>query len=340
MKTKDFDFDLPQELIAQHPLSDRSSSRLLVLDRHDESMTHSNFKHVIDYLQAGDVLVLNDTRVLPARLFGVKEDTLANVECLILKIMDGQVECMVRNAKVVKLGTIIQFGEGKLRFECVEVQEQGLRRFKILTQGIFLEILNELGHVPLPPYIKETLEDPERYQTVYAKNPGSAAAPTAGLHFTPELLEAIEAKGVEILKVTLHVGLGTFKPVEADDIDAHKMHEEVYEVSQATADRLNLAKSEGRRIIAVGTTSVRTLESQMQKHGRFMAETSSTAIFISPGYTFKAINALITNFHLPKSTLVMLVSAFANREFILKAYQEAIDQKYRFFSFGDAMLIL
>lgn len=340
MKTKDFDFDLPQELIAQHPLSDRSSSRLLVLDRHDESMTHSNFKHVIDYLQAGDVLVLNDTRVLPARLFGVKEDTLANVECLILKIMDGQVDCMVRNAKVVKLGTIIQFGEGKLRFECVEVQEQGLRRFKILTQGIFLEILNELGHVPLPPYIKETLEDPERYQTVYAKNPGSAAAPTAGLHFTPELLEAIEAKGVEILKVTLHVGLGTFKPVEADDIDAHKMHEEVYEVSQATADRLNLAKSEGRRIIAVGTTSVRTLESQMQKHGRFMAETSSTAIFISPGYTFKAINALITNFHLPKSTLVMLVSAFANREFILKAYQEAIDQKYRFFSFGDAMLIL
>lgn len=340
MKTKDFDFELPTELIAQHPLSDRSSSRLLVLDRHDESMTHSDFKHVIDYLQAGDVLVLNDTRVLPARLFGVKEGTLANVECLILKIMDGQVDCMVRNAKVVKLGTIIQFGDGKLRFECIEVQEQGLRLFKILTKGIFLEILNELGHVPLPPYIKETLDDPERYQTVYAKNPGSAAAPTAGLHFTPELLTAIEDKGIEILKVTLHVGLGTFKPVEADEIDAHKMHEEVYEVSQNTADRLNLAKCEERRIIAVGTTSVRTLESQMQKHGRFIAETSSTAIFISPGYTFKAIDALITNFHLPKSTLVMLVSAFANRDFILRAYQEAIEQKYRFFSFGDAMLIL
>lgn len=339
MKTSDFDFDLPKDLIAQHPLSERSASRLLVLNRRTESMKHAHFRDIPDYLHAGDVLVLNDARVLPARLLGVKEGTLAHVECLILKILDGEVECMVRNAKVVKPGTIVQFGDGKLRFECLEVLDQGLRRFKILTEGIFLEILNELGHVPLPPYIKETLDDPERYQTVYAVNPGSAAAPTAGLHFTPELLKSLEAQGVEILKVTLHVGLGTFKPVEAEEIDGHVMHEEAYEVSSKTAERLNLAKAEGRRIIAVGTTSVRTLESQMQKHGKFLAETASTRIFISPGYTFKAVDALITNFHLPKSTLVMLVSAFANREFILKAYDEAIRERYRFFSFGDAMFI-
>lgn len=340
MRTQDFDFNLPQTLIAQHPLSDRSNSRLLVLHRDDETIEHRHFKDVLDYLRAGDVLVLNESRVLPARLFGLKEGTGAHVEVLILKITEGFVECMVRNAKVVKVGTLVQFAEGKLRFECVEILDQGLRLFRILTEGIFLEILNDLGHVPLPPYITEQLDNPERYQTVYAKNPGSAAAPTAGLHFTPELLDKIKDKGIEIVKITLHVGLGTFKPVDADDLADHKMHEEVYEVTSSAAQALNQAQGEGRRIIAVGTTSVRTLESQMQKHGLFKEEISSTSIFISPGYSFKAVRAIITNFHLPKSTLVMLISAFSNRDLIMKAYQIAIEEKYRFFSFGDAMLIL
>jgi S-adenosylmethionine:tRNA ribosyltransferase-isomerase len=340
MKTSDFDFHLPPELIAQHPLEKRSASRLLVLDRQAQSLTHQHFTDVPSYLQAGDVLVLNDTKVLPARLFGIKEETGAHLECLILRILDQHVECLVKKAKTVKVGTRINFGEGRLILECTEVLDEGLRRFAIKTPGIFLEILAELGTVPLPPYIKEKLDDPDRYQTVYAKNPGSAAAPTAGLHFTPELLDEIRMKGVTIVTITLHVGLGTFRPVEADDIAKHVMHEEFYDVSSQAAQTLNQAKAEGRRIIAVGTTSVRTLETQMSRHGEFREELSSTSIFITPGYTFRAIDGLITNFHLPKSTLVMLVSALAGREFILRAYREAVDQRYRFFSFGDAMLIL
>lgn len=339
MKTSNFDFHLPHELIAQHPLENRSASRLLVLNRKDESIEHKHFSDIIDYLNKGDVLVLNDTRVLPARLFGVKEDTHAHIECLILRHENDTVLCMVRNARAVKVGTIVSFGDGCLKFECIEFLEQGLRRFKIISEGVFLEILAELGTVPLPPYIKEKLDDPERYQTVYAKNNGSAAAPTAGLHFTTELLDKIKEKGIIICPITLHVGLGTFKPVDVDDVSNHVMHEEVYEVSQESSEILNLAKKENRRIIAVGTTSVRTLESQMQKHGRFIKEASSTSIFIKPGYQFMAIDCLITNFHLPKSTLVMLVSAFANREYIMKAYHTAIEEKYRFFSFGDSMII-
>jgi len=339
MRTSDFDFNLPHELIAQHPLEDRSASRLLVLNRKDESIDHKHFSDITDYLNKGDVLVLNDTRVLPARLFGIKEDTNAHIECLILRHEKDTVLCMVRNARAVKVGTIVNFGDGRLKFECIEFLDQGLRRFKIISDGVFLERLAELGTVPLPPYIKEKLDDPERYQTVYAKNNGSAAAPTAGLHFTPVLLNKIKEKGIEICYITLHVGLGTFKPVDADEVSEHIMHEEIYEVSKLSADLLNQAKAEKRRIVAVGTTSVRTLESQMQKHGKFIEETSSTSIFITPGYTFKAIDTLITNFHLPKSTLVMLVSAFANREYIIRAYECAIEEKYRFFSFGDSMII-
>lgn len=340
MRTSDFDFHLPLELIAQHPLKERSASRLLVVDRSTQTFHHQHFTDVVSHFKPGDVLVINDTKVLPARLFGIKEGTGAHLECLILRIMDGHVECLVKKAKTVKVGTRINFGEGRLILECVEVMEEGLRRFAIITSGIFLEILAELGTVPLPPYIKEKLDDPDRYQTVYAKTPGSAAAPTAGLHFTPELLATIQAQGVIIVPITLHVGLGTFRPVEADDVSNHVMHEEYYDVSAQAAQTLNQAKTQGRRIIAVGTTSVRTLETQMSRHGQFREELSSTAIFITPGYTFKAVDALITNFHLPKSTLMMLVSALAGREFILKAYAEAVDQRYRFFSFGDAMLIL
>jgi len=339
MKTSDFDFELPEELIAQHPLLDRSASRLMVLNRQHKTIKDKVFVHILDHLHKGDVLVLNESRVLPARLFGIKEETNAHLECLILKIEGDEVECLVKKAKIVHLGTIIDFGEGILKFECVGIGESGIRRFKIITQGIFLELLEKLGTMPLPPYIKEKLEDQERYQTVYAKKPGSAAAPTAGLHFTPELLKQIEDKGIEIVKITLHVGLGTFRPVDAEDVSHHKMHEELYEVSLEAAEKLNKAKAEGRRIVAVGTTSVRTLETQMNRHGKFIAETSSTDIFITPGYTFKAVDALITNFHLPKSTLVMLVSALSDREFILQAYQKAVQLRYRFFSFGDAMFI-
>ncbi len=339
MKTSDFNFELPEELIAQHPLADRSASRLMVLNRKNRTIKHEVFTNIIDHLNKGDVLIVNESRVMPARLFGIKEDTLAHIECLILKIEHNEVECLVKKAKAVKVGTIIDFGEGILKFECIELGESGLRRFKIITQGIFLELLSKLGTMPLPPYIKERLEDPERYQTVYARNLGSAAAPTAGLHFTPELLKQIEDKGIELIKITLHVGLGTFRPVDADDVSHHKMHEEFYEVSSEAATLLNQARSEHRRIVAVGTTSVRTLETQTNRHGRFIAETSSTEIFITPGYEFKAVDALITNFHLPKSTLVMLVSALADREFILQAYEKAVQLKYRFFSFGDAMFI-
>ena len=339
MKTSDFDFELPEELIAQHPLLNRSASRLMVLNRKNKTISDKVFTDLVDHLHQGDVLVLNESRVLPARLFGIKEETNAHLECLILRIERDEVECLVKKAKAVHLGTIIDFGEGILKFECIGIGESGIRRFRIITQGIFLELLEKLGTMPLPPYIKEKLDDQERYQTVYAKNPGSAAAPTAGLHFTPELLKQIEDKGIEIVKITLHVGLGTFRPVDAEDLTHHKMHEELYEVSEKAAQQLNLAKTNQRRIVAVGTTSVRTLETQMNRHGKFVAETSSTDIFITPGYTFKAVDALVTNFHLPKSTLVMLVSALSDREFILQAYEKAVQLNYRFFSFGDAMFI-
>jgi S-adenosylmethionine:tRNA ribosyltransferase-isomerase len=339
MKTSEFNFELPEELIAQHPLLNRSASRLMVLNRQDRTIKDKVFIDLLDHLHQGDVLVLNESRVLPARLFGIKEETHAHLECLILKIEQDEVECLVKKAKAVHLGTLIDFGEGLLKFECIGIGESGIRRFKIITKGIFLELLEKLGTMPLPPYIKEKLDDQERYQTVYAKNPGSAAAPTAGLHFTPELLKQIEDKGVEIVKTTLHVGLGTFRPVDAEDLTHHKMHEELYEVSEKAALQLNEAKLNKRRIIAVGTTSVRTLETQMNRHGKFVSETSSTDIFITPGYTFRAVDALVTNFHLPKSTLVMLVSALSDREFILQAYQKAVQLNYRFFSFGDAMFI-
>jgi len=340
MKTDDFNFELPSHLIAQTPLSNRSASRMLVVDRKTQSVSHAHFSDLSDYLNAGDVLVLNDTKVMPARLFGVKEKTLAHVELLILKIDNDIAECLVGNAKVVKLGTRVRFGDGELTAECVKIGEQGLRDFKLIYEGIFFELLEKLGTVPLPPYIKEKLDDPDRYQTVYATERGSAAAPTAGLHFTEELLTQIANKGIEIVKITLHVGLGTFRPVDVQDVTDHIMHEEVYQVSQAAADSLNRAKAEHRRIIAVGTTSTRTLETQMQKYGSFIEETSVTSIFIYPGIKLLAIDALITNFHLPKSTLMMLVSAFATKELIFMAYEEAIREEYRFFSFGDSMLIL
>lgn len=340
MRTDDFDFQLPVQLIAQTPLKDRSASRLLVVDRKTGSLSHKHFYEVIDYLKAGDVLVLNETKVLPARLFGIKEGTGAHVELLILKHDHDVVECLVGNAKTVKVGTIVSFGNGELKAECLEVLPEGLRMFKFMYEGIFYEILDRLGVMPLPPYIKEKLNDPDRYQTVYAREKGSAAAPTAGLHFTPELLQTIENKGVEIVKITLHVGLGTFRPVDVQDVLLHKMHEEQYYVSEEAASLLNKAKKEKRRIISVGTTSTRTLETQMKKFGEFRAESSSTEIFIYPGFKFEAIDIQITNFHLPKSTLMMLVSAFATKEIIFNAYQEAIKEEYRFFSFGDSMLIL
>lgn len=340
MRTDDFDFHLPKRLIAQTPLKDRSSSRLLVVDRHHHTLTHKHFHQIGEYMKPGDVLVLNETKVIPARLFGVKEETGAHVELLILKHDHDEAECLVGNAKVVKEGTILSFGEGQLKARCLSVGPQGLRTFQFIYDGIFYEILDRLGTMPLPPYIKEKLEDPERYNTVYARAKGSAAAPTAGLHFTPELLTDLEKQGIEIVKITLHVGLGTFRPVDVEDVTSHQMHEESYEVSAFSAERLNLAKAEGRRIISVGTTSTRTLETQMKKHGKFIEERSSTDIFIYPGYVFQAVDVQITNFHLPKSTLMMLVSAFATKEFIFEAYEEAIKEEYRFFSFGDSMLIL
>jgi len=339
MKTQDFDFYLPTHLIAQTPLSDRQSSRLLVCHREPQTFEHRHFFDVLDYLQAGDVLVLNDTKVYPARLHGIKVATNAHIEILILKIESDYLECMVKKAKSVKLETELMFSN-LLRLKCTAVLDQGLRRFNYTSEKPLLEVLSMIGEMPLPPYIKTRLVQQDRYQTVYAKHVGSAAAPTAGLHFTQELLTQAQSKGVRIAYVTLHVGLGTFKPVEADNVNDHVMHAEVYHMSRSSAELLNQAKQLKQRIVAVGTTSVRTLESQMAKYGHFVEEHASTQLFITPGYTFKAIDALITNFHLPKSSLVMLVSAFASREFILKAYQEAIEQEYRFFSFGDAMLLL
>lgn len=339
MKTSEFDFELPKELIAQTPLKDRTQSKLLVLHKNTGEIEHRHFYDLLEYLKPGDILVRNNTRVIPARLYGIKEETHAHVEVLLLK-QEGDIwECLVGNAKVVKLDTVISFGNGELKAQCVEVKEKGIRKFKMIYEGIFYEILDKLGNTPLPPYIKEKLDDPERYQTVYAKIEGSAAAPTAGLHFTNELFKQIQEKGVEVLEVTLHIGLGTFKPMDTEDILEHHMHSEFYIMDEETAKKLNQAKKEGRRIIAIGTTSTRVLESVMKKYGTFKACMEETDIFIYPGYQFDAIDALITNFHLPKSTLVMLVCALAKKENIFKAYHEAIEKEYRFFSFGDSMFI-
>lgn len=340
MKVEDFNYNLPEELIAQTPLEKRDSSRLLVLDKKTGELEHKHFKDIINYLDKGDTLVLNDTKVLPARLIGVKEETNAVIEILLLKNTEGDNwECLVKPARRIKVGTIVSFGEGKLKAECIKEEDEGIRHFKLLYKGILLEILEELGTMPLPPYIHEKLEDQSRYQTVYAKEVGSAAAPTAGLHFTKELLKDIEAKGVNIAYVTLHVGLGTFRPVSVDTIEEHEMHSEYYSMTKEVADLLNETKKNGKRIIAVGTTSTRTLETIATKYNEFKECSGWTNIFIYPGYEFKAIDSLSTNFHLPKSTLVMLVSALAGRENILNAYNEAVKEQYRFFSFGDAMFI-
>ena len=340
MQLEDFDYYLPEELIAQTPLAKRDASKLLVLDKNTGSIEHKHFTNIIDYLESGDTLVLNDTKVLPARLIGTKEDTGAVIEVLLLKdIQDDTWEALTKPAKRVHVGTIISFGNGLLKARCCEELDEGIRRFELIYDGILLEILEKLGTMPLPPYIHEKLEDQSRYQTVYAKNIGSSAAPTAGLHFTTELLEKIKEKGVNIAYVTLHVGLGTFRPVQVENILDHKMHTEYYEMSKETADILTKTKTSGKKIIAVGTTSVRTLETIYNKYNCFKECYGNTDIFIYPGYEFKAIDYLITNFHLPKSTLVMLVSALAGRENILNAYKIAVENKYRFFSFGDSMLI-
>ena len=340
MTTDDFDYDLPEELIAQTTLKVRDSSRLLVLDKETGEVEHKHFHDILDYLVPGDTLVLNDTKVLPARLIGTKEDTGAVIEILLLKNIAGDDwECLVKPARRVKVGTIVSFGDGKLKAECTGEFDEGIRHFKLIYSGILMEVLEELGTMPLPPYIHEKLEDQSRYQTVYAKEVGSAAAPTAGLHFTKELLEEIKAKGIDICYVTLHVGLGTFRPVSVTNVEEHEMHSEFYSMTKEVADKLNLAKSEGRRIIAVGTTSTRTLETIMSLYNEFRECSGWTKIFIYPGFEFKGIDCLITNFHLPKSTLVMLVSALAGRDNILNAYKIAVNEKYRFFSFGDAMFI-
>ena len=340
MNINEYDYNLPEELIAQTPLKNRSDSRLLVLNKNNGKVKHEQFKNIINYLNKGDVLVLNDTKVIPARLIGSKEETNAAIELLLLKDLgDNTWECLARPAKRLHIGTVVSFGDGILKCSVTEKLDDGVVHVKFIYKGIFLEILDKLGEMPLPPYIKEKLEDKDRYQTVYAKNLGSAAAPTAGLHFTKELLKEIEDKGINICYVTLHVGLGTFRPVEVENILEHHMHSEYYTMDKKTAAALNTDKKEGRRIIAVGTTSTRVLETVASKYGEFKECSGNTDIFIYPGYEFKAIDALITNFHLPKSTLVMLVSALAGRENILNAYNEAIKEKYRFFSFGDSMFI-
>ena len=335
-----FDFYLPEELIAQSPKEVRDESRLLVVDKSNHTYEDKIFHDIIDYLRPGDVLVRNNTKVLPARLFGIKEGTGAKVEVLLLHQIKGDIwECLTGNARPIKVGTIISFGDGKLRAKCLEVKDEGIRIFEFIYNGIFLEILNEIGQMPLPPYIKKQCEDNSRYQTVYAKELGSAAAPTAGFHFTEELLDKIRRKGVTILDITLHIGLGTFKPVKEQKVEDHVMHSEHYYITKEVAVELNKAKKEGRRIIAIGTTATRTLEANIQKFGEFKEASEDTAIFIKPGYEFKAIDCLITNFHLPKSTLIMLVSALIGREFTLEVYKHAVDSRYRFFSFGDSMFI-
>ena len=341
MDVKDFYYDLPQELIAQDPLEDRSSSRLMVLDKITGEVEHRHFKDITEYLRPGDCLVINNTKVIPARLYGVKEGTEAKIEILLLKRKENGIwETLVKPGKKCKIGTKIVFGEGILTGEVVDIVEEGNRLIQFHYEGIFEEILDRLGQMPLPPYITHQLQDKNRYQTVYAKYDGSAAAPTAGLHFTPELLQQVRDMGVEIAEVTLHVGLGTFRPVKETDVLKHHMHSEFYKIEQSEADKINKAKKEGHRVIAVGTTSTRTLESAADENGFLTEKSGWTEIFIYPGYQFKVIDALITNFHLPESTLVMLVSALAGREHVLAAYETAVEEKYRFFSFGDAMFIV
>lgn len=341
LKKSDFYFDLPQELIAQDPLEDRSASRLLVLNRETGAVEHHHFKEIINYLRPGDCLVLNNTKVIPARLMGVKEDTGAAIEVLLLKRRENDIwETLVKPGKKASPGTKLVFGDGYLRAEVLDVVEEGNRLIRFSYEGIFEEVLDRLGEMPLPPYITHKLQDKNRYQTVYAKYDGSAAAPTAGLHFTEALLQEIREMGVETAFVTLHVGLGTFRPVKADNILEHHMHSEHYQVTQETADLINRTKENGGRVICVGTTSCRTVESAADESGRVQAGCGDTEIFIYPGYRFKVLDCLITNFHLPESTLVMLVSALAGRENVLAAYQKAVEEKYRFFSFGDAMLIV
>ncbi len=339
MKTDDFDYYLPEDLIAQTPLLKRDSSRLLVLDKNTGEISHRHFADIIDYLNKDDVLVINDTKVIPARLVGTKEETGAVIEVLMLKNIDGDIwECLCKPAKRVKEGTIIKFSDS-LSAKCVGIFDEGIRHVEFIYNGIFMEILDQLGEMPLPPYIHEKLSEKDRYQTVYAKNIGSAAAPTAGLHFTNELLEKIKEKGVKVVSVTLHVGLGTFRPVNVEDVEKHKMHSEYYKMTDEVADILNNAKNKGNKIISVGTTSTRVLETIISKYNKFVGCSGFTDIFIYPGYEFKGIDELITNFHLPKSTLIMLVSALAGKENIMNAYKEAVKLEYRFFSFGDAMFI-
>ncbi|MGI6510287.1 MAG: tRNA preQ1(34) S-adenosylmethionine ribosyltransferase-isomerase QueA [Erysipelotrichaceae bacterium] len=346
MKTKDFDFYLPEDLIAQTPLENRSSSRLLVVNKSEKSYNDYHFDQLIDFLKEDDVIVRNNTRVIPARLFGVKKAIDNNTqkdghcEVLLLKDEGNNIwETLVGNAKIVKVGTVITFGDDRLKARCIKTGEMGIRYFEMFYDGIFMEILDQLGNIPLPPYIKEKLLDQERYQTVYSKIEGSSAAPTAGLHFTEELIEKIKKKGCRFVDVTLHIGLGTFRPVSVDNIDEHIMHREYYQMSKETADILNQAKKNGQRIVAIGTTSVRTIEAIYNEYGCFRQCTGSTDIFIYPGYKFKATDAIVTNFHLPKSTLIMMISAFGGKDLIFEAYRHAIEEKYRFFSFGDSMFI-
>lgn len=340
MKTDDFDYYLPENLIAQTPINKRDESKLMVLNKETGTIEHRHFADIIDYLTPNDVLVLNDTKVMPARLIGQKEDTNGHIELLLLKNTKNNIyECLCKPAKRVKIGTIVNFGDGILKAKCIETKEEGIREFEFLYDGIFYEILDKLGEMPLPPYIHKKLKDKNRYQTVYAKNIGSAAAPTAGLHFTQELLEKLKNKGITICYVTLHVGLGTFRPVNVEDVTTHKMHSEFYTINEETAKILNQAKKEGKNIVSVGTTTTRVLETVMNQYQTFKACSGYTSIFIYPGYQFKAVDSLITNFHLPKSTLIMLVSAFCSKEIIMSAYSEAIKNNYRFFSFGDSMFI-
>lgn len=340
MKVSEFNYNLPKELIAQVPLKNRDKSRLMVLNRNKKTIEDKIFKDIIDYLEPGDCLVRNNTKVIPARLYGIKEETDANIEFLLLKRIEGDIwEVMVHPGRRLKIGTKVNFGNGLLHAEILDIMEGGNRKVKFTYNGIFNEILDQIGLMPLPPYIKEKLKDKNRYQTVYAKYEGSAAAPTAGLHFTEELLKKIKEKGVEIANVTLHVGIGTFRPVKVENIEDHDMHTEHYYIKQEDVEKINKAKKEGHRIIAVGTTSCRVLESVANEEGYVHEVEGDTNIFIYPGYKFKCIDALITNFHLPESTLIMLVSALAGKDYIMKAYKHAVDEKYRFFSFGDAMFI-
>ena len=339
MKTDDFDYELPKELIAQTPLENRNSSRMMILDKNTGEYKDDTFTSLIDYLNEGDTLVLNDTKVIPARIIGSKIDTNAVIEILMLKDLgNDEWECLTKPAKRVKVGTIVKFSDD-LKCECTYVGEDGIRKYKFIYDGILLEILDKLGEMPLPPYITEKLEEKDRYQTVYAKNVGSAAAPTAGLHFTDEYLNKIRDKKVNVAFITLHVGLGTFRPVSVEDVTKHDMHEEVYSISKEVADLLNKTKENGKKIVAVGTTTTRTLETVADENGKFKEQSGSTKIFIYPGYKFKAIDALLTNFHLPKSTLIMLISALAGKDNVLNAYEHAVNEKYRFFSFGDCMFI-